>query len=674
MENDRPRRMPNVPPFVKFVCANVPMVFDDSLSYYEALCALWKYIQGMTDVINNNATLEEEYIAKFDELKGYVENYFDNLDVQEEINNKLDSMIEDGTFDAILQPILAVYEDYNFHTLMSTKYYRSSEDQYGMQGGCMLPDNTIFQCTGNHGDNTGKILKYSADGTLLNSVTVDYGHCNGVTYNSKTGSVFITSTQNESLGYFKIYEVDPSTLEQVAEYDAEDKEFPDRPYGIAYIEEDDSFVFVNYWRTTGNKYIWKTDAEFNVIKTEEVDVEVRSTSNIGRFGNYLGVNTISDNMVMMFNFYTLKFVREVKINKVVSDVWNLTEVEWFDTRNGKIYLGFIPNAATSPTTWGGGNKVYAFFDPALNYAESRKSNTEFSPCRERYYVDYTAAYNPLRDGSTDAPFENINEALNSALRTENVTGDVEIIIKHDSSTQDTFYPFFSMKKSYKIIRADGSSSALQSMSGVYVSGGASVVFNRGLKLATSSTTYEYASINNNGNLYIDGDLTMSDGTSKVVINATNGSTMTCRFAGGGYDLTGFYGKLTNINTAYATSNSFLTTRALTPSNQMTTKIVGYRETLTETDTNKYQVPCLSPTVNLTIKFNLPNGSAGTTTTFESNYTYVSGCYTAYGVTFLDTDDAVKYMRIVVNENGALQFASTPTGGITNVRVKACTSE
>ena len=98
MTNDKPQKMPNnIPPFVKFCCANVPAVFDDSLSYYEALCALWKYLQDCIDVINNNALLEEEYIEKFNLLKEYVENYFDNLDVQEEINNKLDAMVEDGT-------------------------------------------------------------------------------------------------------------------------------------------------------------------------------------------------------------------------------------------------------------------------------------------------------------------------------------------------------------------------------------------------------------------------------------------------------------------------------------------------------------------------------------------------------------------------------------------------
>ena len=47
----------------------------------------------------------EEYIEKFTELSTYVHDYFDNLDVQEEINNKLDAMVEAGT----LQEIIAEY-------------------------------------------------------------------------------------------------------------------------------------------------------------------------------------------------------------------------------------------------------------------------------------------------------------------------------------------------------------------------------------------------------------------------------------------------------------------------------------------------------------------------------------------------------------------------------------
>ena len=47
----------------------------------------------------------EEYINKFNELHDYVIDYFANLDVQEEINNKLDAMVEAGT----LQEIIAAY-------------------------------------------------------------------------------------------------------------------------------------------------------------------------------------------------------------------------------------------------------------------------------------------------------------------------------------------------------------------------------------------------------------------------------------------------------------------------------------------------------------------------------------------------------------------------------------
>jgi hypothetical protein len=46
-----------------------------------------------------------DYIERFNQLHDYVHDYFDNLDVQEEINNKLDEMTEEGT----LQEIIADY-------------------------------------------------------------------------------------------------------------------------------------------------------------------------------------------------------------------------------------------------------------------------------------------------------------------------------------------------------------------------------------------------------------------------------------------------------------------------------------------------------------------------------------------------------------------------------------
>lgn len=118
-----------VPPFVRFVASAVPMVFDNSLSYYEALCALWKWIQDdVIDVINNNATVTEHYIELdeetrqlFIELKSYVDNYFDNLDVQEEINNKLDEMAESGQLTDIIAQYLGLAGVLAFGTVADMK-------------------------------------------------------------------------------------------------------------------------------------------------------------------------------------------------------------------------------------------------------------------------------------------------------------------------------------------------------------------------------------------------------------------------------------------------------------------------------------------------------------------------------------------------------------------------
>lgn len=52
-----------------------------------------------------------EYIEKFTELKDFVDDYFDNLDVQEEINNKIDDMIQSGQFQELISEMFAITRD-----------------------------------------------------------------------------------------------------------------------------------------------------------------------------------------------------------------------------------------------------------------------------------------------------------------------------------------------------------------------------------------------------------------------------------------------------------------------------------------------------------------------------------------------------------------------------------
>ena len=89
-------------PFKAWFQKTLPLVYDDSLTYQELL---YKLIAKINEVVESqNQTNENfaELYALFIQLKEYVDNYFKNLDVQEEINNKLDEMAKDGTLDKII--------------------------------------------------------------------------------------------------------------------------------------------------------------------------------------------------------------------------------------------------------------------------------------------------------------------------------------------------------------------------------------------------------------------------------------------------------------------------------------------------------------------------------------------------------------------------------------------
>lgn len=109
----------------RFWCQKVlPIVYDDSLSYYELLN---KVVNYLNNVIADVASVEEnigrlndsyvdlqnyvnehmqELVEVVNTFTSFVENYFDNLDVQEEINNKLNHMASDGSLTVLIAPIV----------------------------------------------------------------------------------------------------------------------------------------------------------------------------------------------------------------------------------------------------------------------------------------------------------------------------------------------------------------------------------------------------------------------------------------------------------------------------------------------------------------------------------------------------------------------------------------
>nr|DAJ04779.1 MAG TPA: alpha-1, 3-glucanase [Caudoviricetes sp.] len=88
----------------RYWCQKVlPLVYDDSLSYYELLCKVVDYLnKTMEDVETLHGDVNNLHTA-YEQLQNYVNMYFSSLDVQKEIDNKLDQMANDGTLNILLQ-------------------------------------------------------------------------------------------------------------------------------------------------------------------------------------------------------------------------------------------------------------------------------------------------------------------------------------------------------------------------------------------------------------------------------------------------------------------------------------------------------------------------------------------------------------------------------------------
>lgn len=102
-----------IPLFRRAVIQNFPFIEEDfdALTDYGLLS---KVVEYLNKVITSQNTLADNFNAlseAFETLQNYVDHYFDNLDVQEEINNKLDEMAESGQLIEIIAQYFNVQRD-----------------------------------------------------------------------------------------------------------------------------------------------------------------------------------------------------------------------------------------------------------------------------------------------------------------------------------------------------------------------------------------------------------------------------------------------------------------------------------------------------------------------------------------------------------------------------------
>lgn len=116
-------KIKNLTPFKLSVIDNFPFIEADfdAITEYELLCLVVKYLNSVIDNENKLNDAMKEVGEGFIALYNYVHDYFDNLDVQDEINNKLNEMTINGTLQEIISSYLNSKAIFGFDNVESMK-------------------------------------------------------------------------------------------------------------------------------------------------------------------------------------------------------------------------------------------------------------------------------------------------------------------------------------------------------------------------------------------------------------------------------------------------------------------------------------------------------------------------------------------------------------------------
>lgn len=242
----------NLTPFKWFVLENFPFIEADfdALTEWQLFCKLGKEINKIIDSQNVVGTEMEKFSQAFIELQNYVNNYFDNLDVQDEINNKLNEMAEDGTLSEIISKYLKDIEEKIYSKIEDFVLYAFFDD---------LHDDVI----------NFFVSKDNLHLKQLKTKNKISGRDPSIIYYNNKFYVAVTECTNNY--DFVIYESDD--LENWTRHEINcnlyDENFPKRWAPDFFIDDNNElYVFISkqYANTEG----W---GDFNIYKTKCTDIE-----------------------------------------------------------------------------------------------------------------------------------------------------------------------------------------------------------------------------------------------------------------------------------------------------------------------------------------------------------------------------------------------------------------
>ena len=330
-------------PFVLYCQKVIPLAFDESMSYYECLCALYSYLKDtVVPAVNNNAEALEEVQQKMIELKEYVDNYFDNLDIQTEINNKLDEMADSGELASIIAQYLDAQFIYGFDTIANLK------------GAETLAEGNICRILGKTSYATGNGAFYR-----VRSLTV---------YDTIDDDLIVGLTNYPSLVAEKITDYAINQVE--AEITALDTRIDALEKGKKYIFIGDSYIqgytpdgTVTSWAEITASLLGLTSSEYDVFGMGGVAMDSSNTNNYYAFISTLDEDDDATDIYIGGGYNDINdSATQSTIKQGISNVKGIVATKY---PNAKLHIAFIGGTSVYANKWKLSQKV-AFYSKACN--------------------------------------------------------------------------------------------------------------------------------------------------------------------------------------------------------------------------------------------------------------------------------------------------------------------
>ena len=457
-----------IPKFRRFVIQNFPFIEEDfdALTDYGLICKIVEYLNKVIDS-QNEVTAEMEALQNsFSELKSYVDNYFDNLDVQEEINNKLEEMADSGELAEIInqeifgelnQRVTNLEQSIAVENVTSQSYldmqrkarwfyqnpnhpdHVSGQDYPYLQGGVYVGSDK-FVIVRLRNDEDAKLQEISAiDGSVIRSVDVNVNHGNSITFNPTTNKLYIASLKDVSDNpTHYVYEYNYSTFTLTNTISVNGLSANEGVHSVAYDMVSDKYYIGTETRPDNNFKLY----EFDITSGNATEINIPDpTGCLAKTNNndmcaYNGLVYImkhAPQIILVYNPSTTEFVKVYNVRENNGYGYNVGELEnlsfAYDKADKDLYI------LTNKLECKNGFYHMAQFYSANITKCAVEDEPIFTDEGVTLYVDINStSANP--DGTVGNKFKHISEAIDIAYSRKSIR---QINIANGT------YPYFFVK-------------------------------------------------------------------------------------------------------------------------------------------------------------------------------------------------------------------------------------